>query len=291
MKPKLLTAPVFQRPWPLRDVLLKVLKYAGMIGCLLLGMIGMGALVLHIQPRSLFHSPFAVVAAGLAFILVGGTYLIVSPGSRRLGALTIIRPDNPATKWSRLTVAVITVAAATIIVALVDAKALVAINSARAMVNPESVPPFAVTFLVASALSAAYVCGTACLSYSDGYGFEGRKRLEGEQTKHAQAHRRDRRNSLEVSQAVEALNSVCLVEARRTDLNDEIRMAEGELRETLTTIFADTEAPPEMPVEHRRDIRYYDQEARFAGQKLTAYETLCARFAGLKGKKAEGGAA
>jgi hypothetical protein len=149
-----------------------------------------------------------------------------------------------------------------------------AINAARAMADPDSAPSFALTFLVASALSASYVMGTCLLAFNEGYADESRKRMEAAQIRHQRNYREHRQHTLEVSQAVEALNAVAVIEARRRTLNDEIRRVHTELRENLSETFADTGTPPQMPEEHRRDIRYHDLEARFAGQKLKAYEAL-----------------
>lgn len=274
----------------LHDGLLKILKYAGMIGCLLLGTIGMGALLLHIPPKSLFHTPLVIIALGLAFILVGGAYLIVAPASRRHGSLAASRPNDPVTKRSLITLSIL-VAAVVVIVALVDAKALMAINAARAQINPESAPSFALTFLIAAALSATYVLGTAMLAFNEGFGFEAKKRIEAEQTSHAESHRKTQRKSLEVSQACEALNAIEVIEGRRKSLDAEIRNVEQGLRQSLSDTYAETGAPPELSEEHRQQLRFHEQEARFAGQKLNAYEAVKAKGNRSAETKPEGGAA
>lgn len=193
------------------DGLLKILKLAGMIGCLLLGTVGMGALLLHVVPSALLHSPLALVAVGLSFILVGGAYLTVAPPSRRYGSLVASRPEEAVTGRS-LRVLCPLVAGVTVVVALVDTKALMALNSARAIIDPQSVPSFALTFLVAGALSAMYVLGTAMLVVSEGIGYEAARRIEAEQQKYVEAYRKTRENSLEVGQACEALNSVDVIQ-------------------------------------------------------------------------------
>jgi hypothetical protein len=266
------------------DRFLKFLKIAGMIGCLLLGMVGMGALVLHVQPTSLFHSFMLPVAMGLALILVGGTYLVVSPTSRRAGALKACDPEALATKLA-VSGACWLVALMCVVVALVDAKAITAINSARALVNPDAVPSFFVTLLVGLALSAAYVMGTSILAFSDGFGFEARKKIEAEQAKHLN----EERNFIEVTQACEALNDIEVIEDRRTKLTAEIKDAEQEYRASLARIVRDLPVPPEMPDEHRRDIRLHHQRARFAGQKLTAYELLMAKLTPKGSESNQGG--
>jgi|GEM_PF-6051709 len=252
------------------DGLLKFLKFAGMIGCLLLGTLGMGALLLHIQPKTLFHSPLLIVALGLAFILVGGAYLTVTPASRRHGSLVASKPNEVVTKRSLVTLSAL-VAGVIIIVALVDAKALMAINAAHAMINPESAPSFALTFLIAAALSATYVLGAAMLAFNDGLGFEAQKRIEAEQERHQDAYRKSQRNSLEVAQACEALNAVDVIETRRKSLDDEIRAVEQGLRQSLSDTYAGSSTPPELTEEQRKQLRFHEQEARFAEQKLNAY--------------------
>jgi hypothetical protein len=255
------------------DGFLKVLKYAGMVGCLLLSTLGMGALLLHIAPRALVRSPLLIVALGLGSMLVGGAYLAVVPGSRRFGSLLACRPNDPVTKRSRVTLPAL-VAGLVILVALVDAKALMAINSARAMINPESGTSFAVTFLVAAALSATYILGTAILACSEGFAIEAAKRIEAEQAKHQEAFRKGRKELLEVTQACEALNAVDGIETRRKGLNEEISAAEAGLRESLRQAYTGVGAPPELSDAQRKLLRFHEQEARFAGQKLNAYEAV-----------------
>ncbi len=259
------------------DGLLKVLKFAGMIGCILLGTVGMGALILHIQPKSLLHSPLSIIAFGLALILVGGVYLVIAPTSRRVGSQIASKPNEPSTKKA-CNLLVVLVAVFTVIVALVDAKAIMAINATRAMINPESAPSFILAFLIAAALSATYVLGTAVLGLYEGFNFESKKRIEAEQDRHTDSFRQRQKNSLEVAQACEALNSVDVIEARRKDLDSEIRSVEQGLRQSLNDTYADTGAPPELSEDQKKQLRLHEQEARFAAQKLNAYDSLRSKF-------------
>jgi hypothetical protein len=253
------------------DSFLRVLKYAAMLGCLLLGTFGMGALVLRVVPRALLHSPLLPVAVGLGCILVGGATLAVSPSARRLGAMTVDDPDGPRTKRNLQSVCALTLVF-TLVVATVDAKALLAITASKALVDPKSAPSFATAFLVALALSATYVVGSSAHAFAEGFGFEARKRIAAEQEKHAQSERDRLRHTLEVTQACEALNAVDTIEARRIALDDEIRNAEGAMRGSVAQAFEGIGAPPEMARERRNELRYAEQEARFAGMKLAAHE-------------------
>jgi hypothetical protein len=271
------------------DALLVGLKFAGMLGCLLLSTISMGAVIFHIQPKSILHSPLLIIALGLAFILVGGVYLVVAPPSKKLGSMMASKPDSPATK--KCTVSLIgIVASVTVIMALIDAKAITAINATRAMINPESAPSFGVTFLIAAALSAMHVVGTCFFALSEGVKLEATERIEAEQHRHQESFRAKRANSLEVAQACEALNAVEALEARRASLEDEIRRVDQGLRESISDTFAGTPPPPELPEDKQKHLRLHEQEARVAAQKLTAYDALRSKLNRFTGTKPEGGA-
>lgn len=265
---------------------LKLLKILGMIGCLFLGTTGMGALILRIPPRAMFHSVLLPVAIGLACILVGGTYLVVTPTARRAGAMKATGPEEQSTRRALVTTMLL-VALMCIVVAMVDAKAMMAINSARAMVNPSSVPSFAIALLVGLALSAAYVLGSSCLAFADGYGEEAKTLIEAEQVKHLKEERR----VIEVAEACEALNAIGIAESRRKTLTYEISKAEQEYRTSLQVVNQGTPKAPELQDDQKRELRVHRQETEFAGVKHRAFETLQARLSNSpKAKDSQEGA-
>jgi len=81
-----------------------------------------------------------------------------------------------------------------------------------------------------------------------------------------------------------------VIEGRRKSLDAEIRNIEQGLRQSLSDTYADTGAPPELSEEHRQQLHFHEQEARFAGQKLNAYEAVRAKGNRSAETKPEGGA-
>lgn len=256
---------------PAADPLLKVLKYAGLAGCVLLGTFGMGALLLRVPPRELPGSPLLPLAAGLGCALVGGAYLAVVPAARRHGTISAARPNSEEARRSFASLAAL-VAGIGLTVALVDAKALAALDGARALVDPASVPPFGVTLLVAAALSATYVVGSAMLAFSEGFADETEAIVEAEAAKHAEGWREERRSDPDVRQAMEALGYAGTVDARRRELGGEIEGAEAGLKRAMREALAAAGGPPQEDEAARAERREREARARAAEVRLAAHE-------------------
>ncbi len=256
---------------PCADWLMRILKYAGMLGCLLLGTCGLGTLVLHVPPRSLPHSPLLPLALGLGCVLVGGAYLAVVPAARRHGSLSAEKPGSREAGRSFASLCALTAGVA-LSVALADAKALAALDRARALVDPESVPPFAVTLLVACALSAAYVLGAAVLGVAEGFSGEAEGRISAEREKHAEGWKKERAADLRVQQACESLAYAGAVEKRREGLDEEIDRAGQGLRRSLGEAYGDVGDPPELRDGERAQLRDHGLRAGFAALRLAAHE-------------------
>lgn len=264
------------------DPLLKWLKYAGLVGCLLLGTFGLGALLLRVPPRSLPTSPLLPLALGLGCSLVGGAYLAVVPAARRHGARSAAAPEAPETRRSLIGLAAL-VAGTAVTVALVDAKALAALDGARALVDPASVPPFGTTLLVAAALSATYVAGSAMLGYAEGFSEESEAMVESERASFAEDWREGRRADPDVRQAMEAVGYAGTVEARRRQLGGEIESAESELRRTLREAMAAAGPPPAEDDGKGAERREREARARLAELRLAAHERHAAPWDGRNG--------
>jgi hypothetical protein len=123
-----------------------------------------------------------------------------------------------------------------------------------------------------------YVFGTFFYAVSEGMKLETSKRIELEQDRHQEVFRARQGNSIEVAQACEALNTVEALEARRKSLDNEIRAVDRGLRESLNETFDGTPPPPELSDEKRKRLNVHEQEARFASQKLNAYDALRAKL-------------
>lgn len=248
----------------------KFLKAAGMVGCIVLGTVGLGALILRVPPRLLITSPLELgIAASISFILVGGSYLLVNSQWKRIGTCRAGGTKNPETQTGML-LAIGLTGATTLLVAGVDAKAITAINATRALINPALAPSPAVVFLVAMALSGAYVMGASALAFYEAYAKAVQSRIAGAQHRHKADRLTDRREYVEVQNACEALSNVITIKARRKALAKEIEDAEAELTATLAKHFTTLPMPPEMPEEHRKDLRVLNKKAQFARWKAAA---------------------
>ena len=242
------------------DPMLRALKYGGMAGSLLLGTFGMGALLLRVPPRSLPSSPLLPLAAGLGLSLVGGAYLAVVPVARRAGALAAGRPGTPEARGAMGALRAMT-AGMVGLVALVDAKALQALDGARALVDPASVPPFGLTLLVAAALG-----------HAEGYAEEAEGRIAAEGERHAREWREARREDPEVRQAVEALGYADAVEARRKGLGGEIESAGAQLKRLFGEAMAAAGSAPGPNEDEEARLRERALRARLAEARLAAHD-------------------
>ena len=248
----------------------KVLKAFGMVGCMVLGTVGLGSLVLHVPPRMLLVSPMNLgVAASLSFILVAGSYLMVTPPWRRIGTYKAGKPEDKETKSSTIHGLALT-AFATTVVAAVDAKAMTAMNANRALISTSLAQPPVVTFTVALALSAAYVMGSSALAFYEAFAEENQSRIAGVQHRYRADLRTERSICVEIQIACEALSAVQNIKARLKALPQEIKDAQSELNATVGEHFAAIPAPPEMPEEHKRELRILKKLALFANWKAMA---------------------
>lgn len=256
---------------------MRFLKVAGMIGCLVLGTVGMGSLILQTPPKMLFTSPlFLLISMALAFILIGGATMVVVPLWKRIGIQKVASDIEKRPCLSLVSGLALTILMA-VVVAVVDAKAMMAINASRALINPESVPGFLLCFLVGLALSAAYIIGSSVVAFSDAYSAEAASRIKAEQERHESEQLHDRRIHIEVQMACEALNTVALIENRRVALTNEIEVLEEEFKNAIAGQFAQIPLAPEMKEENRKDLRMQKKEARFAGWKAMAHDLAMSR--------------
>jgi len=250
---------------------MKFLKWAGFIGCLTLGTFGMGALVLQTSPKMLMANPvFLMLAAGLACILIGGVYMIIHPTWRRVGVTKASKPDDRSTKASLVGAGMLT-ALSCLIVASVDAKAIIAMSATKAMLNPNSAPSFITTFLVAMALSAAYVLGASITAFTEGYSGEASRKIKAAQDRHLADQLEDRRAHVEIQHAIEALNRIDVCEKARKRLTAEIEAVEAELEAKLDKAYGAIPDAPELPDEHKKDLSILKKRANHEGNKVDAH--------------------
>lgn len=249
------------------------LKWAGMAGSFTLCTAGFGAIVMHISPSQLWTSPTALLPSlGMAAMIVGGAYMMVYPTWKRAGTMAAGQDEAKAGKAVRHGVLIAAVAAAS--VALLDAKAIIAINVARALVDPEHATPFWVALLTGCCLSSIYVLGTASVAYHDALVEEGASRIEAAQFN----HEKSQYEFVEVRQAVEALNSVGVLRRRLGVLDARIKETHSALKAMVDEHHGSFPEAPVMPAEHKADIAISQKHARFAGLKERAHNAM-RRFA------------
>ena len=249
------------------------IKWMGMAGCFVLGTVGMGAMVMQVPPKQLFTQPIAlVISAFLSFVVVGGVYMMVHPTWKRIGTMAATRDVEKAAK-ARQT-GILFSAIGILAVATIDAKAILAINATRALVDPAHAITFAMAFLVGLCLSSVYVIGASIVAYHDAFGLEAARRIKAEQTRHERAEMQDQRLYVEVRNAIEALNAVAVLTRRRQALDPKIKAVQDELQATLDSHYASIPDAPEMPTEHKSELNMHKKQAKFAAWKVQAHDAL-----------------
>ena len=256
-----------------------LLKWAGMIGCFVLATVGMGAVVMQVAPRQLFSNPIAlVVSLALALVIVGGVYMTVHPTWKRIGTMSASKDKDWAKKSFMNGLVLSTVAV--LVVALIDAKAIMAINASRALVDPSHATPFWGAFLIGCCLSSVYVVGASIVAYNDAFAIESARRIEAEQRRHERAEMDDQRHFVEVRNAIEALNAVGVIERQLDELDPKIQAVAAGLNANRDEHYGSLPDAPDMPEEHKLDLRLHRKHAGFAGWKAQAQEAT-KRFRGL----------
>lgn len=256
-----------------------LLKWAGMVGCFVLATVGMGAVVMQVAPRQLFSNPIAMlVSMALAMVIVGGVYMTVHPTWKRIGTMSASK-DKEKAKVSFLNGLAIS-AVAVLVVALIDAKAIMAINASRALVDPNHATPFWVALLIGCCLSSVYVVGASIVAYNDAFAIESARRIEAEQRRHERAEMDDQRHFVEVRNAIESLNAVGVIERQLGELDPKIQAVAAGLNANRDEHYDSLPEAPDMPEEHKSDLRLHRKHAGFAGWKAQAQEAT-KRFRGL----------
>ncbi len=247
------------------------LKWAGMIGCFVLATVGMGAVVMQVPPRQLFFNPIALfVSLMLASVIVAGVYITVHPTWKRAGTMAATKDQERAKK--ALLTAVLVCVVTVLAVATIDAKAIMAINGARALVDPAHATPFWLAFLIGCCLSSVYVVGTSVVAYNDAYAIESARRIEAEQRRHERAEMDDQRHFVEVRNAIESLNAVMVIERQLAELDPKILSVQQDLSRALDAHYQGVPKAPDMPEEHKADLRLHKKHALFASWKAQAQE-------------------
>lgn len=247
------------------------LKWMGLAGCLILGTIGMGALVMRLSPRQLLQSPVWLgLSIGLSFILIGSATLLVQPLWRMVGASQAAKPEQAG---SRLLKAVVATLVPVLLVAAVDAKAIMAINAVKSS-HAAASQSFGLAFLVALALSAAYILGSAAHAFYEAYAHEAGLRIDAEKASDAREQTLSRRRLVDVDQSIEALNTVNYLEKRRNELTGEIDSAYEHYESSLDRANGNVGDPPVLSEEKHRQERVKKSEATFAKLKLDAYTMI-----------------
>ena len=247
------------------------LKWMGLIGCLILGTIGMGALVMRLSPRQLLQSPvWLSLSVGLSFILIGSATLLIQPLWRYIGTLHAGRPEESKRAMFG---GVLATLVPVLLVAAVDAKAIMAINAVKSS-HSAATQSFGITFLVALALSAAYVLGSAAHAFYEAFAHETTLRIGAEIDRDAREQTIDRRRLIDVDQAIEALNTVNYLEMRRKELTDEIDQIFAHYQASIDKATSGLGESPALTEDQHRLERLKKSEASFAKLKLNAYSML-----------------
>jgi len=259
------------------------LKWAGMLGCFVLATVGMGAVVMQVAPKQLIFNPVAlVISMALAAVIVAGVFITTHPTWKRAGTMAGSSDQVKARNalMTGLAVSVVCVLS----VALIDAKAILAINAARALIDPAHATPFWMAFLIGCCLSSVYVVGTSVVAFNDAYALESARRIEAEQRRHERAEMDDQRHYLEVRNAIESLNAVKTTERELDRLDPKIKAVHGELKGTIETHYGETPDAPDMPEEHKADLRVHKKHASFASWKARA-QVATKRFGGAVSRR------
>ena len=249
----------------------QILKWAGMVGCFVLATVGMGAVVMQTPPKQLAFNPIALlISMALASVIVAGVFLTVHPTWKRAGTMAA-SADRMKAKLG-LTTAVVVSGACVLAVALIDAKAILAVNAALALVDPAHATPSWLAFLIGCCLSSVYVVGASVVAFNDAYALESTRRIEAEQRRHERAEMEDQRHYLEVRNAIESLNTVKSIERELDRLDPKIQEVQLALAGAIDRHHAETPESPDMPEEHKADLRTHRRHARFAGWKAQAQD-------------------
>lgn len=249
------------------------LKWAGMAGSFALTTIGLGAVVFQMPPKHLFLNPVALVPSMFfAGVIVAGTFMMIHPTWKRAGTITAGRDEEKKRKATLSAVLVSVVA--TVSVAVLDAKAVLAINAAKALVDPEHAMPLSVAVITGFCLSAVYVIGASVVAFNDAFAAEATRRIEAEQRKHEKAEMDDQRHFVEVRNAIEALNTVAVLRKRRSVLDAKITELQAEFKKAVDEHYEGIPEAPDMAEEHKADLRMHKKHAKFAEWKVQAHDAI-----------------
>lgn len=248
-----------------------IIKVLGMLGCMALSAFGLSALIFHISPQRLLSNPIFLPAAILvSFILIGGAYLILNSTWRRVGAMKAAQPEKMRTKVAFASGLGLTGLAA-VLVAAIDFESIVAINATRTMLDPEHAQRPELVLLAAFGLSAMYVFGSSASAYSEAHADQIAGRVEAARKRDAANQLASAKQHVEVQHACEAFAQVIALRRQKQEITAEIERAEDEFHLALDQRHSAIPAPPEMPDEHKKDLRIQKKEVRFAKQKRQAH--------------------
>jgi hypothetical protein len=250
---------------------IQILKWLGMAGCIILGTVGLGAMVLMKSPSSLLGSPIMLtLAIGLSFILVGGAYMAVQSSWPRIGAMKATKPNEPETKRAQaLGIAITTLFG--VVVSVVDTKAILALTATRAIVNADAAPSTITAAIAATALSAAYVIGSSAVAFSEGYSGQAEELIAAEISKDHEAQKKELCRFIEVQNAVDAYNKAQMFEVRRKKLTEEIGALETDLHKSRIASLEAIPDAPELKPEHKEDLAKIKAAALYAATKQNAH--------------------
>ncbi len=253
---------------------LDVVKVLAFIGCLILSTVGLGALVLRTQPKSLTNNPFSLAfALGLAFMMVGGAWAFVQVNWLRQGAAYAKDTNDAGTRKKMITLGVITLLAC-LVIAVIDAKAIIAMSASTALLNPDQAPSLLIAFIVGLALSASYLLGTSAMAFNAGYEAESVKRIDAAKRRNLEDNVSDRRQHIEIQQAIEALNEIKVKEMRREQLTKEIDASDKELLMKFEQISKAVSKTPDLSDEEKTDLRLLKKRFLFEKSKSDAHSQI-----------------
>lgn len=228
----------------LSDGRVKLLKPVLMVFCWLASSLSLGLLFHLLEVRRLFISlPMLAVSLIIGGVVATGLNITITALWRPIGVKTGSRRTRTEVLRVLVPVALIT---GTFFLSLVvlDAKALILLNAARAALNPIFAIPLGVGLFIGTILSGVYIVGLAGTAFAAGYDDAAKKSISAMIAADEQVKLEAAKKKVAVRLTLDALAQVKVTQAAIKSLKDSLKLADQEYSRERNSLV---EALPKIP--------------------------------------------
>jgi hypothetical protein len=254
------------------DRLLRFFKPILTILCWLMSSLSLGLGFKILDTKKIFGNPTTV---GLSLVMGGvvalGLLVAITSMWKALG--TKIGAGRPTREVVGLLIPIAAMTAALLLgVAVLDAKAVILLNAARAALNPAFAIPMGIAVLIGAVISGTYILGLAGTGFAESYSLAAKKSIDAEIKGDENGKREAVKQTVLIREALEALADVKVAEQIiQNHENDLMRMDKEFKHERAEMLASVPVVPTTLEPDELRELASLRDRIRSAKAHLDAH--------------------